>query len=326
MRWVKHMTSSANDEKLSKLRDAFGLEGYGFWWSVVEIVAEKVDENQQTSVTFSAKKWGNLLGISAKKFQTLAEFCANIGIISINNTQNELTVNIHNILKYRDEYTERQARKSGQHPDKLRPSRARSYPDTDTETDKEPPTPCEGETHGAGVEDFLKPEAEAKIPVGTVPIASPVPGMAGVPGAASVPGAPSVSSVPGVSHSWPDMAFCQFIAAYPAVKRNEGKAWAEWQLLKKTGLLPPLTALFDAISAWEGSDQWQKSSGQFVPLASNFLKNSIWLDRPPPNVEEPDTIPGAKGKTDEEIFQQRMAKRARLMADIERREKAAREA
>ena len=59
MRWFKHMTHSAYDEKLSQLRDEYGLEGYGFWWSIVEIIAAQVDENEQTSVTFSAKKWGN---------------------------------------------------------------------------------------------------------------------------------------------------------------------------------------------------------------------------------------------------------------------------
>lgn len=32
MRWFKHMTDADDNEKLSRLQDEFGLEGYGFWW------------------------------------------------------------------------------------------------------------------------------------------------------------------------------------------------------------------------------------------------------------------------------------------------------
>lgn len=137
MRWFKHMVASADDEKLSRLTDVYGLEGYGFWWRVVEIVAEKVGPDGETSVEFSAKKWGNLAGISPKKFRTLAECCANLGLFTFEcsgNSENIIKINMPNILKYRDEYS----RKSGQSADKVRtrsgPSRAR-VPEADTETE-----------------------------------------------------------------------------------------------------------------------------------------------------------------------------------------------
>lgn len=143
MRWFKHMTASADDEKLSRLKDAFGLEGYGFWWSVTEIVAAKLgDDEGETFAEFSPKKWGNSLGISPKKFQMLAEFCANLGLFSIEYSENLIRVNMPNILKYRDEYTERQHKKSGQNRDKL-PYRAR-IPEAEAEAeaeDKNPPLP-----------------------------------------------------------------------------------------------------------------------------------------------------------------------------------------
>ena len=136
MRWFKHMTASGNDEKLSRLKDKFGLEGYGFWWAVLEIVAEKVGEDAQTSAEFSLKKWGSLVGVSPKKFRTLAEFCANIELFSIKFDQDLLCIDMPNILKYRDEYTERLHKKSGQNRDKLGPSRARGT-DTEAEADTE---------------------------------------------------------------------------------------------------------------------------------------------------------------------------------------------
>lgn len=150
MRWFKHMTASADDEKLARLRDRFGLEGYGFWWSVVEIIAASLDESEQTSVTFSAKKWGNSLGISPKKFRIMAEFCANTGLFSIKSDSEYITIDMPNLLKFKDEYTDRKGKKSGECRDKLRSSRAR-VKETDTDTDTElniPPLPPRGEKEG----------------------------------------------------------------------------------------------------------------------------------------------------------------------------------
>lgn len=134
MRWFKHMAGSWDDEKLAGLVDQHGLEGYGFWWRVVEVVAAKVDKSEQTSAEFPAKKWGSLLGLSPKKFRMLAECCANLGLFSLEFSQNSIRIDMPNILKFRDEYTEKEARKSGASRDKLRSSRARSS-ETDTETD-----------------------------------------------------------------------------------------------------------------------------------------------------------------------------------------------
>ena len=102
MRWFKHMTASGNDEKLSRLKDKFGLEGYGFWWAVLEIVAEKVGEDAQTSAEFSLKKWGSLVGVSPKKFRTLAEFCANLELFSLTLHENILKISFDNGLRVYD--------------------------------------------------------------------------------------------------------------------------------------------------------------------------------------------------------------------------------
>ena len=134
MRWFKHMTASSQDEKLSRLKDACGLEGYGFWWSVVEIVAAGVDEKQKTSVTYSFKKWCNLIGIRSQTFRKLSALCAVFDLFAISFDGDYVTIDIPNILKFKDEYT----RKSGQAPDKLRTnSGAKQRQNTDTETEKD---------------------------------------------------------------------------------------------------------------------------------------------------------------------------------------------
>jgi hypothetical protein len=143
------MALSANDEKLSRLTDKFGLEGYGFWWRIVEIVAEKVDAGAGTSVEFSMKKWRSLIGIPPKKFQILAEFCSNLGLFSAKFEQNYITIDLPNILKFRDEYSDKKQKKSGQCPDNCRDTVGTLLTDTDTETETEekihPPTPRRGE-------------------------------------------------------------------------------------------------------------------------------------------------------------------------------------
>ena len=99
------MTCSFNDEKLSAVVDELGMEGYGFWWRILEVVAEKMDENRIFDVEFS---------------------------------ENQVMVSIPNLLKYRDEWSRKKARNSGVAPEELRPSRAFKK---DQDIDKEDITP-----------------------------------------------------------------------------------------------------------------------------------------------------------------------------------------
>lgn len=138
MRWFKHMTCSFNDEKLSAVVDELGMEGYGFWWRILEVVAEKMDENGEYSVSFSSKKWGNFFGFSAKKFENFARIFQKNRIFDVEFSENQVTVSIPNLLKYRDEWSRKKARNSGVAPEELRPSRARLK---DTDIDKEDITP-----------------------------------------------------------------------------------------------------------------------------------------------------------------------------------------
>jgi len=80
MRWFKHMVASSRDEKLDMLRAEFGMEGYGLYWLILELLAEKVNEKNDTSLTYSAKIWKSFTGISVKKFQKFLSFCSEFEI------------------------------------------------------------------------------------------------------------------------------------------------------------------------------------------------------------------------------------------------------
>ena len=104
MKWFKHMVSSYDDEKLSAIIDELGMEGYGFYWRMLEIVAEKLDAKGETYCQFSAKKWGNFFQFSPKKFQKFVRILAEKRLIFVETTEKLIKVDIPNLLKYQDNY------------------------------------------------------------------------------------------------------------------------------------------------------------------------------------------------------------------------------
>lgn len=135
MRWVKHMTASHDDEKIAELISKFGHAGYGTWWLVVEIVAARLETGGDPSVTYSVNKWSHLLSLRGSHvFKTLMTLVVT-HLVTLERTGDDIKVTIPNLLKYRDEYS----RKSGHYPDNVRTKE--QIQNTDTEADKEPPTP-----------------------------------------------------------------------------------------------------------------------------------------------------------------------------------------
>ena len=160
MKWFKHMTASARDEKIALLEAEFGLEGIGFYWRVLEIIAGEMDANLKTSVRFPVKIWAKLFGISAKKFQNLAEFCENVNLFSLKIEGDLVTIDCPKLLTIKDERTSKDVRNLSKSPDKVRTKSGLDIDvdvDIDTELNNTPLTPLSG---GAGeVEEFSPPSA-----------------------------------------------------------------------------------------------------------------------------------------------------------------------
>lgn len=117
MKWFKHYSETWDDEKISALIDVGGLELYGFWWRILEIIAKQMDKTPKTSCQYSAKKWGNFCGISAKRFQKFAEILAEKKIISADFGCENIYIDVPNLAKYRDEWTLKQIRNDGKTPE-----------------------------------------------------------------------------------------------------------------------------------------------------------------------------------------------------------------
>jgi hypothetical protein len=129
MRWLKHLSTARNDEKLIEFRELYGLEGYGFWWMLCEIVAEQMNGSEKCKVSLPVKSWLRISGVyHYKKFKDMVVHLNNISLISAQSFDNVssisdlsvkdvLIISIPNLLKYRDEYSQKIGTKSGQNPD-----------------------------------------------------------------------------------------------------------------------------------------------------------------------------------------------------------------
>ena len=245
MKWFKHLTCAFDDEKLSAVVDELGMEGYGFWWRILEVVAEKLDENGDCSCTFSAKKWGDFFGFSAKKFEKFVIIFQKNKLFEVIFFEKCICVNIPNLLKFRDEWSRKKDRNSGVSPETLRSK------EEDKEEDKELKTEC---VLSAGVGARVERMSE------------------------DVPGKTNREST---FCRQPSIAFDQLYDAYPEQHRG-GRMKAErvWAGLEARGALPGLPRLFDALAVWEASPDWQEQGGRFVPTLENFLAGEYWLRTP----------------------------------------------
>lgn len=136
MRWFKHMTMSNSDEILSQLMDEFGTEGYGVWWLILEKIAQLMDETNRTFAKFSLKVWAKFTRISPKKLQKLVKFLEKNEVFLTEFEDGYLTINCPNLLKYRDEWTERQTKKKSKTRELLG-SNSGVTPVQEAETDSE---------------------------------------------------------------------------------------------------------------------------------------------------------------------------------------------
>lgn len=139
MRWFKHMTNSRMDEKLARFTDKYGLEAYGFFWRVLEIIAASMDETDRNYAEYSMKTWCNLLGTRPQTFRKLIQESALLGLFEVSfsgvSEQFEsgfrgvsdqfkkcfsdvlIKIKSHNILKLRDDWTKKKAKNSGVTPE-----------------------------------------------------------------------------------------------------------------------------------------------------------------------------------------------------------------
>lgn len=145
MKWFKHDTDGHRSEGLAAVRAKFGFEGIGWWFTMLEMVADKMDDTDRCHLELPLKDWCSALSTKPQKFRTYLDVLAQNCRTSSSETEKfgvcYVSVSIPNLLKKRDEHTSKLRRNSGQTPEQE--GEGDGEGDKDKETDL-PPRASEG--------------------------------------------------------------------------------------------------------------------------------------------------------------------------------------
>jgi len=90
-----------------------GMEGFGRWTRLQQIVAKTMNRTPRCSAAYPVSEWARFLAAKANKLETYLKSLEDQGQISLKRTGNILEIEVPNLLKKRDEYTS----KSGHSPE-----------------------------------------------------------------------------------------------------------------------------------------------------------------------------------------------------------------
>ena len=118
MRWLKHLSTANEDPKISLLLDRLGPLGYGVWWLILEEISSTLKPaDVEAKLSHSLSRWSGKVGISHIKFQRIVLVLHELNLLDADFEKSRCTISVPNLLKYRDEHTNR----SGVTREKLQP-------------------------------------------------------------------------------------------------------------------------------------------------------------------------------------------------------------
>lgn len=157
MRWFKHLSRAHLDEAHTALIAEHGLECYGFYWLLLEVVSESMDKTDKCSATHPLPQWSRLLYSHHNKVAKYFSALAGSGLIEVHTQcgtqslpyplpsgyptpyptpyppvttpsngkvasesgQSKVKVTIPNLLKYRDEYSKKSGHSTDECPESV---------------------------------------------------------------------------------------------------------------------------------------------------------------------------------------------------------------
>jgi len=136
------MTKSWNDEKVAMAVELGGLEAYGLYFRLLEIVAGNMEGNAPPACEYSVKRFARDCNLLSNRFERLLKVLEKCRLVSVTKFEELLKVEIPNIVKYRDEYSERQVKKQVKNRE-FPPTDSRQNPEQDTEAELDSDTEAE---------------------------------------------------------------------------------------------------------------------------------------------------------------------------------------
>lgn len=93
-----------------------GLEGYGRWWRMLEIISKRMDKSDVCHAEYPENVWATLLKQKQKKLRTFLVYCQNKLKTKVEYSGNIIRIEVPKLLEIRDEF----CRKSGVTPESVR--------------------------------------------------------------------------------------------------------------------------------------------------------------------------------------------------------------
>jgi len=116
MKWFKHETSAVKNEKIQSLMDDHGIAGYGIYFILVELCAEKVDQRLNPEINI---KWPFIEYLTHSRRSTIRrvlDSCATAGLLVWESNDQQMVCRIPKLLKRLDNWTKRSVVTSEQLP------------------------------------------------------------------------------------------------------------------------------------------------------------------------------------------------------------------
>lgn len=105
MKWFKHDCQSHNDEKIRELIHQFGIEGYGVYMVILELIGEKIDRNLDAEISISDRVLREKLRVSRGKLTRILSYFGDNLLTFSNLESGSWIINCPNILKRLDNWT-----------------------------------------------------------------------------------------------------------------------------------------------------------------------------------------------------------------------------
>lgn len=99
------MSSANKDDKLVSIRASFGLWGLGAYWTLVEFVAEQLNEkSEKAEATLIVSELLGFFGCKRNKLESFLEHSRNISLILSSLEGNILKIEIPKLIEFADNY------------------------------------------------------------------------------------------------------------------------------------------------------------------------------------------------------------------------------
>lgn len=81
MKWIQHDSDASLDSKLQKLRIRFGMEGYGVYWLLLELIAKDVTEKKLTfELEHDSELIAHYTGINIDQINSMMAYMIDLGL------------------------------------------------------------------------------------------------------------------------------------------------------------------------------------------------------------------------------------------------------